>query len=90
MSNDQDDEPRFPLYVRILAVAYVLSLIAGPAGFVVLATLAGIRSVRHGFDQVVAECLIAAIGCPIVCAAYRTWFCSWGRANWPDGKPDRF
>ncbi len=90
MSANQDDEPQFPLYVRILAVAHVLSLVVGPAGFVILAAWGFIHSVRHGYDQVFVECLIAAIACPVLCAAYRTWFCSWGRTNWPDGKPDRF
>lgn len=86
---DESDQPaKFPWYVRALAVAYVLSTVAGPMGFVLLGSLAGILWVRQGsVDHLVVECGVLAIACPAVCALFRHWFRAWGRSNWPDGKP---
>lgn len=88
MAADDDSPPQFPLYVRVLAVAHVISLMIGPAGFVLFASIGGILWANHRVvDKSVLECLAAAITCPVTCAVFRLWFVNWGRRNWPDGKP---
>lgn len=90
MADERTDEPvpRFPLYVRILAVLHVLSLVLGPAGFILFGSVGCILWTRHrAVDELVLACWALALGSPAVCALYRKWFVQWGRANWPDGKP---
>ena len=88
LTNETDPQPQFPRYVRVMAVAHVLSIVVGPVAFVVLASIGVFRWSRQGFvDDTAAKLLIAAVGCPLLCAAYRRWFEHWGRTNWPDGKP---
>jgi hypothetical protein len=88
-SDELNDPPKFPLYVRVLAVAHVLSLAIGPIGFVVLGAIAVIHWQRQRVvDQYVVVLLLIAVNCPFLCAAYRRWFENWGRKNWPDGKPN--
>ena len=87
MTPDDDPQPQFPLYVRVLAVAHVLSLAIGPVGFIILAGISCFLYVRHGkVDDNVLALLATGIACPAACALYRRWFVSWGRMNWPDGK----
>lgn len=86
-----NDPPKFPLYVRVLAVAHVLSLVIGPVGFVMVGVMAGLFWRQRGFvDHNVVVLLIVAVNCPFLCAAYRHWFEKWGRKNWPDGKPNEW
>jgi hypothetical protein len=79
----------WPRYVRWLAVAYVLSQVAGPAGFFVLGGVAALLIARHGlrFDNGVPILLAAACACPAACAAFRWWFRRWGRRHWPPTDP---
>src|SRR5262245_36797843 len=75
---------QYPRYVRILAVAYVLSLAVGPVGFFVLLSVAAFLKVRYGtVDAKVLGFALGAVGCPVFCAMFRTWFRNWGRRNWP-------
>jgi ABC-type uncharacterized transport system permease subunit len=67
-----------------MAVAWVLSLIVGPAGFVILCVAACILQVRRGLDEVVVTLFLAALGCPLICAVYREWFRRWGQKYWPN------
>lgn len=76
--------PDFPLYVRILAVAHVLSLILGPAGCVILGAIACFRWVRHGLDGWVIGLSLAGFGWLFFWIAFRWWFVRWGRKNWPE------
>jgi hypothetical protein len=83
----------WPWYVRWLAAAYALSLLAGPAGFFVLLSVATVLIVRDGpaWDGPAAVAVLAAWVCPLGCAAFRWWFLRWGRRRWPgpgDGPPD--
>jgi hypothetical protein len=81
---DADRAPDFPRYVRILAVAYVLSNAVGFVGFVVLMICAGILFMVHGgFDAWVIGLIIAALSSPLSCAIFRWWFKRWGARNWP-------
>lgn len=87
MTDEVDPPPQFPLYVRVLAVAHVLSLAVGPIGFFVLAGIGCFLYVRQGrVDENVLALLAMGVACPGACALYRRWFVSWGRMNWPDGK----
>jgi hypothetical protein len=87
--NDRETEstkslPDFPLYVRILAVAHVLSLILGPLGCVMLVGIAWFMWVRHGFDGWVVGLSLAGIGWLLFWIGFRRWFVWWGRKNWPE------
>ncbi|MGQ0634211.1 MAG: hypothetical protein ACT4QC_06360 [Planctomycetaceae bacterium] len=77
----------YPWWVRVLAVAHVLSLIGGPAGFMLLISAAALRRLMLGrVDGDVVTLAIAGAACPVLCAAYRSWFVRWGRSRWPDVK----
>lgn len=74
----------WPWYVRVLAVAYVLSLVAGPAGFFALAALGSYLYVRDGLSwNRAAVAFMAALACPLGCAVFRQWFRNWGQRRWP-------
>jgi hypothetical protein len=79
----------FPRYVRHLAVAYVLSHFVGPAGFVVLGVIASMLALQRNWalDATVLGVWLAALACPLCCAAFRWWFRSWGRRHWPPAEP---
>ena len=83
-----NQSPDFPLYVRILAVAHVLSLILGPVGCVVLGAIARFRWLRHGFDGWVLGLSLAGFGWLLFWIAFRWWFVRWGRKNWPETTND--
>ena len=78
-----------PWYVRWLAVAYVLSRVAGPVGFLALGGVAAALAARHGrtLDWGVGAAVAAAWDCPAGCAAFRRWFRRWGRRRWPAAGP---
>jgi cytochrome bd-type quinol oxidase subunit 1 len=75
----------FPRYVRLLAVAYVLSLMVGPVGFFILSIAAAFLWYQRdlSFDGLVLGLWATALACPLLCATYRWWFRSWGRRRWP-------
>lgn len=78
-------QPDYPRYVRLLAVAYVLSYAVQFAGFLVLCVAATVLYFRRGgFDAEVVGGYAAALACPVVGGAFRAWFRSFGRRNWPD------
>ncbi|HQR06389.1 MAG TPA: hypothetical protein PLN21_06180 [Gemmatales bacterium] len=74
----------FPLYVRILAVAHVLSLILGPVGCVILGAIARFLWLRRGLDSLVIGLSLAGFGWLFFWVAFRWWFVRWGRKNWPE------
>jgi hypothetical protein len=80
----------WPWYVRWLAVAYALSLLAGPAGFFVLLAVATVLIVRDGpaWDGPAATAVAAAWAWLVGCAAFRWWFRAWGRRRWQEAEPD--
>ena len=81
-----DSPPTFPLYVRILAVAHVLSLVVGPLVFFVLSGAACFHWMwRRQLDGWVVGLWLGGVGFVISCAAFRRWFERFGRRNWPDG-----
>lgn len=87
-TNETGSQPiAWPWYVRWLAVAYVLSMAAGPVGFLVMAAMAAFWISRHGLDGGAALAVAAAFACPLACAAFRAWFKSWGQRRWPNPKP---
>ncbi|MFO0918233.1 MAG: hypothetical protein U0872_07960 [Planctomycetaceae bacterium] len=87
MTDQDESPPQFPLYVRILAIAHVLSLVAGPLGLIVLGGFGCLLFVlRRGVDDTILSLWALGIACPGLGALYRRWFVNWGRRNWPDGK----
>jgi cytochrome bd-type quinol oxidase subunit 1 len=76
----------FPRYVRLLAVVYVLSRIIGPLGFLILSLVAGFLWYQRdlSLDGLVLGLWLAALACPLLCAAFRWWFTRWGRRHWSD------
>jgi hypothetical protein len=67
--------PDAPLLHRILAVAYVLSLAAQFAGFVIPASVGGFLWVRRGFDGWMLRLWLAGSGCVAGCSRWcvRRW-----------------
>ena len=90
LERETGDQPIiWPLYVRWLAVAYVLSYFAGIVGFLVLGVVAAVLIARHPrLDSGVVVTVAAACACPAACAGFRRWFRSWGQRRWPAAKPD--
>jgi len=88
LSDDRrhDQSPQYPRYVRHLAVAYVLSRLVGPLGFLLLSLVAVVLWLRRGLsvDAWVFGIAAAALACPLLCAAFRGWYRSWGRRRWPE------
>jgi hypothetical protein len=80
----------WPWYVRWRAVAYVLSRIAGPVGFLVLGGVAAALAARHGLtpDWGVGAAVAAALAWPAGCAAFRWRFRRWGQRRWPAAEPN--
>jgi len=84
------DKP--PLLDRIVAVAYVLSVVLRPVGFFLLAGIAVFFWVRRGLDGTVLGLGVAAVGWFVGWGAFRWWAPRWGRRRWPNeanaGKTD--
>jgi hypothetical protein len=79
-----DAPPKYPRYVRALAVAYVLSLGVQYVGFLVLGGAGAVRyGLRGQIDGWVVGLLVAGVGCALLCPAYRRWFRRWGRRHYP-------
>jgi hypothetical protein len=91
MSDEDDPPPQFPLYVRVLAVLYVLSPIFGFGGLFLFGGIGLVLlQIRGAIDETIVEFFVAGVGCPVITSAFRRWFPAWGRKNWPEGKPDDF
>lgn len=83
----EPDRNPWPRYVRVLAMLHVLSIPLGFLGFLGMCVAAVVAYwQRGGFDLRVISILVAALMCPVLGAAYRTWFENFGRRRWPDGK----
>jgi uncharacterized membrane protein YbhN (UPF0104 family) len=81
----RDSPPKFPLAVRILAVAYVVSWIVGPVGFFLLSGVGSfLWERRRQVDGLVLSLWLGGVLCLSLCAAFRWWFRRWGRRRWPD------
>ena len=79
------DPPKYPFVVRALAVAFVLSRIVQPVGFVLLGVAAAVvYGLRHEIDGLVLGLALGAAGCAILCPAFRWWFRRWGRSHYPE------
>ncbi len=79
---------RFPLWVRGLAMVFVLSRFVGMAGFVLLGTLAWWRYFKQqALDIGVLVLAGAAVACPLCIALFQWWFVRMGRRRWPGGHP---
>jgi hypothetical protein len=81
-----DSVPQFPLPVRILAVAYVLSWALQPLGFFLLTGIGSFLWIRRReLDAWVLGFWLGGIGCLVLGIAFRWWFRRWGRLRWPNG-----
>lgn len=86
----QDDPnlaPKWPLYVRVLAVLHVLSYpiqIAAFLGFI--GTAAFVYSTGRAVNGTVIVLMINGFAMVALCSAFRTWFVAWGRRRYPEGK----
>lgn len=77
--------PEYPLVVRMLAVAHVLSLVVQPVGFVLLGAAAVVTfQLRHLVDGLVLGFAAGAVGCVTLCPLFRWWFVRWGRRHYPE------
>ena len=86
------DTPRkWPLYVRVLAVSYVLSYPVQWLAFLGLTgTAAILYGLRHPLDGLVLGLALGGVTAVILCHAYRWWFPRWGRKHWgPPGEGEQ-
>lgn len=84
----QAEPPDYPWWVRVLAVAHVISRVFGPLGYIFLTGMAAFRWVQvRQFDEKVVELGVAGLACPVLCAAFRRRFEIYGRSRWPEGTP---
>lgn len=75
---------KFPFLVRALAVAYVLSLVVQPVGFLLLGIAAAIvGGLRHAIDGWVVGLALGAAACAILCPAFRWGLRRWGQKHYP-------
>ncbi len=75
---------QWPLYVRVLAVAYVLSHVVQWVAFILLAgTAAFLYGLGHSLDGVVVGLGLGGFACVAACHAFRWWFPRWGRRHYP-------
>jgi hypothetical protein len=72
------------LFVRVLAVLYVLCPVVQWMGFLVLAgTAAFLHGRRRQLDGLVLLLGSGGLAWFLLCAAYRWWFPRWGRKRYP-------
>src|SRR4051794_10725967 len=84
-----DAVPRWPLYVRVLAVCYVLTYPVQALAFVALVLPAAFLTGLVGpLDGVVLGLRLASVLVLVLCWGFRYWFVRWGRRNYPTGKPE--
>ena len=83
-----EEQPRFPRYVRVLAVAYVLSFAVQPIGFLLLTgTATFLYGRRREIDGWVLGLGLGGGVLMVLCSVFRWWFPRWGRKHWPpDGR----
>jgi hypothetical protein len=84
-----DNAPaKWPLYVRLLAVFYVLSYAVQIVAFLgLMGTAVVLFSLRQQVDEWVLGLGLGGLVCVILCEVFRRWFVRWGRRNYPTGKP---
>lgn len=86
---DEVEAARWPLYVRVLAVCYVLSYALQVVAFFGLVLSAAFLS---GFGRRLNPwaigLLVTGAAVVIFCWLFRRWFVWWGRRNYPTGKPE--
>jgi hypothetical protein len=83
------DDAAWPLYVRVLAVSYVLSYAVQVVAFLGLTgTAALLYGLGRPVDGLVLGLGAGGIAVVILCGAFRRWFAAWGRRNYPAGKPE--
>jgi hypothetical protein len=86
---DGGQPPRWPLYVRVLAVSHVLSYALQPVAFIGLTGTAFLLyCLGRPLDGLVLGLGVGGIACVLLCSAFRRWFVAWGRRNYPEGKPE--
>ena len=79
----------WPLYVRVLAVSYVLSYAVqwlAVLGFT--GTAAVLFGMRRQLDGPTIGLGLGGVVSFMLCGGFRSWFVRWGRRNYPDGKPE--
>jgi hypothetical protein len=87
-ADSRADTPTWPLYVRVLAVAYVLSYALQPVAFLGLTgTAALLYGLGRHLDGLVLGLGAAGVLVVLGCGAFRRWFVRWGRRNYPTGEP---
>jgi hypothetical protein len=85
----EPDEPAWPLYVRVLAVSYVLSYLVQPVAFFGLAGAAVVLyCLGHPLDGLVVGLGVGGVLAFLLCEAFRRWFVRWGKRRYPNGKPE--
>src|SRR5262249_10489023 len=62
-----------PLLTRMVAVAYVLSPVIGPVGFVLLTGTGGYLWSRRGFDERVLALIAGGLACLLLCRGLQWW-----------------
>jgi hypothetical protein len=88
-AHGEGNSPTWPLYVRVLAVSFVLSYAVQWIAFLGLTGAAALLyGLRHRLDGLVLGLGLGGVACVILCGAFRRWFVRWGRRNYPEGKPE--
>jgi amino acid transporter len=82
--SERPGERKYPLFVRVLAVVYVLTLGVQIIGFLILAGIGAVLfGMRRQVDGWVAGFALAGIACFVLCAAYRWWYPYWWEKRYP-------
>jgi hypothetical protein len=80
----QAGPPPWPRYVRVLAVAYVLSYAVQWAALLLLTGAAALLyGLGRPLDGLVLGLGLGGVACAALCAGFRRWFLRWGRRRWP-------
>ena len=88
-ADEQGNPTQWPLYVRLLAVLYVLSYVGQRVTFMGLTgTAALLFGLGHPLDGLVLGLGVGGITCVILCMAFRLWFVRWGRKNYSEAKTE--
>src|SRR5262245_5947347 len=86
--NSQRSDGPWPLYVRVLAVSYVLSYaVQVAAGIGLIGTAFVLHGLGHPFEGLPLAFGASGIAVVVLCSVFRRWFVAWGRRNYPEGKP---
>jgi hypothetical protein len=90
-SGEGDAPRKWPPYVRVLAVSYMLSYpVEGIAFLALTGTAAFLYGLRHPLDGLIVGLGLSGFAAVILCHAYRWWFLRWGRKHYPpaDGETE--